>query len=250
MRRGVTKGLRFTIDLSKISGRTMEAPIGGEIQEPTVIDWGDGTSETITDGTFPEHTYADGAGDVFTITIRSATGHLPFCYWAKEASDIDTPSGPFTFGTISIDHFAGLLGRQTARSYGSGIRNTRNLKYCDPRITGLSRWTSFASTFRTSGIEQNIGSFCFDFCESVSTISGMFYGCKITGTIPPGLFDNCQAVTSVKNAFNGCSYLPPPPYLFWEKDFPVLAETTDCYAGCSSAMLAQVPTDYGGTMTT
>ena len=226
-------GLVYTIDLSKIADRanprTVEAPISGEIQEPTVIDWGDGSSEVVTNGTFPEHTYADGAGDVFTITIRSATGHLPFCYWAKETTNTDTPAGAFTFGTISIDHFAGWLGAQTARSYGSGIRNTRNLKYCDPRLPGLSRWTNLGNLLSGSGIEQSAGSICLDFVTQNTTF---------------------------QNAFRACASLTPPPYIFWtasgEVDtarFPSLAGWANCYAECAETLRAQVPTAYGGTMT-
>ena len=81
MRRITPKGLVYTIDLSKIADRanprTVEAPIYGGIQEPTIIEWGDGTSDTVTTGSFPTHTYAEGTGNIFTVTLRSATGHLP-----------------------------------------------------------------------------------------------------------------------------------------------------------------------------
>ena len=226
-------GLVYTIDLSKIADRenprTVEAPIAGEIQTNAVIDWGDGTSETITSGTFQTHTYAAGAGDVFTIVIRNATGHLPLIYFSLDNSDTVNTNKSVTMAVTSIDHFSGWSGGSSARGIPGAFRNTRNMAYIDPRLTGLPRWNDLRVLMRYSAIEQDGESFCFDFANYNTTFQASFY-----------------------NAAN----LTGKPFVFWNSDgtldtdrFPNLTTGLQCYTGCSAALRAQVPTAYGGTMT-
>ena len=203
------KGLVLTVDLSKIAGsanpRTVEAPLFSDYQEPFVIDWGDGTSDVVDSFTqYPAHTYS-GTETVYRITIRSLNGRLPNVRAYASSRNI-------TAALVSVDYFNGSAGNnQTLNNINCNFQNCSNVKYVDPRSCGQWNIGNLASWFQTSGLSQPIESFCFDFCDSVTTISGLFNGSKITGTIPPGLFDNCKSVTSVRNAFKVCFYLPPPP---------------------------------------
>ena len=215
MRRISPKGLVLTVDLSKIAGsanpRTVEAPLFSDYQEPFVIDWGDGTSSVVDSFTqFPAHTYS-GTETVYRITIRSLNGRLPNVRAYASNRNI-------TAALVSVDYFNGSTGNyQTLNNTNCNFQNCSNVKYVDPRLCGQWNIGNLASWFQTSGLSQPVESFCFDFCDSVTTISGLFNGSKITGAIPPGLFDNCKSVTSVRNAFKGCSFLPPPP-------LPILGE--------------------------
>ena len=254
-------GLVYTIDLSKIADRenprTVEAPVGGEIQEPVVIEWGDGSSEVVSSGTFPVHTYTDGTGDVFTVTLRSATGHLPFCYFNTDGKDMEPTAAAITTALISIDHFAGWMGNNSLRSYGSGIRHTINLEYVDPRIVGLPKYSRLANALQYSGIEQPLRSFCFDFVTQSDSFAATFYRCYgISGPMPSDLFDQHKLVTTFSQTFGYCSGLTGAPYIFWKADgsldtdkFPILSTGTNAYMECSAAIRAQVPAVYGGTMT-
>ena len=253
MRRGYTKGLRYTIDLSKIADRenprTVEAPIPSQYQEAIIIDWGDGTSETFNSEINPAHTYA-GTGNVFTITIRSATGHLPRIVMNR------TPALNITKAIISIDHFAGFAGDGVFRDYAGHASETTNLKYIDTRLPGQWNWRSLETAYIRSGISQDIQSFCFDFLTSCTNFAQAFAYCSdLKGSLAGNAFDNCVSVKSFRLTFRECPGITAP-YIFWKSDgtldtdkLPSLTDGTWCYYGCSSMDLSQIPSTYGGTMT-
>ena len=268
------KGLVFTVDLSKLADRelpegseltvdeyrrTVEAPIAGEIQELTYIDWGDGSAPTIletTDSAFPTHTYE--AVGVYTVKISSATGHLPLVTFAIRGSDAEgqAPTYNMTWALVSLDHFAGWSGGQSATSALAICNGAKNLKYCAPRWVGQPRFTNLWSLFKYCGeLEQNIQSFCFDFSQA-TVIQQTFTLCtKLTGS-PEGIFDALTGIEQFFAAFSSCTSLSPPPFVFWKADgsldtdkFPNLTNANYAYSLCSAALRAQVPTAYGGTLT-
>ena len=162
------KGLVYTIDLSKIADRenprTVEAPIRESVQEQTIIDWGDGESSIVNvgDTTYPSHTYA--AEGVYTVVMRSATGHLPLIVFYLDTGTAAATHN-ISYAVVSVDHFAGDTGNPNGTT---GIvfflRRCINCTYTDTRILGLSKWTSIStSCFYTSSLMQPVESFCFDF---------------------------------------------------------------------------------------
>ena len=290
MRRVIPKGLVFTVDLSKLANRelpegsemtvdeyrrSIEAPISSGYREPTVIEWGDGTSDIITGNVNrPAHTYAEGAGDVFTVVIRSATGHIPHILFSGDASDTATYN--ITLAVTSVDHFAGWSGSDASGSYYAAFRNTANLRYYDARLTSLPTRGTTTRLFQRSGIDQihpNTFEFCsentnismafntclnltdipaglFDNLPNVSTINGLFSGCSYLTAIPAGIFDNCISITDTDYAFNGCNRIGGAPYAFWNQSYAAnITSKANTYRNCSVALKAQVPEDYGGTMT-
>ena len=259
------KGLVYTIDLSKIADRAnplvVEAPIRGEIQEPTIIEWGDGTSSTIqtTDSAYPAHTYA--AAGIYTVVIRSATGHIPFCAFNNTYDSASEPTYNITYAVISIDHVAGWLGADGFSSLPPYCTRCLNLTYVDTRWAGQSRLDHMFNMFQQCiNLEQDIQSFCFDFCaaRSASGFNAIFFNCvKLYGS-PEGLLDKSTEARSFANMFRYDTKLTPPPFSFWKADgslntdkYPYLTANSgqNCYANTSAAMKAQVPTAYGGTMT-
>ena len=266
MRRGYTKGLRYTIDLSKIADRenprTVEAPIHhtssdlAGITGGVYIDWGDGSTEHYTSGSWQEHTYAEGAGDVFTVVIRSATGQLPRPRpsYSYQASEQTNPTKNITFAIVSIDHISGEL--KGNASYGSTAQWCKNLRYTDPRYIGNPMITNIDAAFNGCDLTQDFGAFCFDFSQSIGVIGTAFkYNSHLYGS-PEHKFDQCVSITNLYQTFYGCAALAPPPFVFWKADgsvdrdkYPNLTSTGQTYAFTSAALRAQVPTAYGGTMT-
>lgn len=247
-------GLVYKIDLSKIANRenprTVEAPIPSQYREAIIIDWGDGASETFNSEVYPAHTYADGAGDTFTVVIRSATGHLPRIVMNRN------PALNLTTAIISIDHYAGFAGLEVFTNYGGYAGETTNLKYIDTRLPGQWNWASLDAAHVRSGISQDIQSFCFDFLTSCTAFSQAFAYCSnLTGSLAGNAFDNCVSVKSLRLAFRECPGITAP-YIFWRADgtldtdkLPSLTDGVWCYYGCSGMDLTQIPTAYGGTMT-
>lgn len=287
--RSIVKGLVYTIDLTKLADRelpsgstqtleeyrrTVEAPVSG-YREPFVIEWGDGTSNTYTSTVnLPTHTYANNAGNVFQVIVRSVSGRMPGLPFSGDSTD--TPEKKITVAVTGIDHFAGTIGADTVRSYYGAFRNTVNLRYYDARMTALPTWNAMTRVFQNSGIEQiepNAFEFCsentnlssafqgcthltaipaglFDNQPNVNTINAVFSGCTHLTAIPAGLFDNCVSLINTDYAFNSCSRIAGEPYAFWNQSYAANITTkSNTYRNCSGALKAQVPEDYGGTMT-
>lgn len=289
------KGLVFTVDLSKISDRenprTVEAPISSstaQVQEPTLIEWGDGQTSVIDSSTALPLTHEYQTVGVYQVTMRSATGHLPYIRFSAGdgASAGSNPLFNVTLAVVSIDHFDGLIGNEQPKVGVYAARHAKNLTYMDPRFLGLHLWSSINLAIRGGAeLYQPVESFCFDFLTNCTSAQGVFYNCvklygsipagfmdglsgagnldsffascaNLTGGIPADMFDKCISATSFSNTFAGCYKLTPPPYIFWKEDgsldtdkFPLLNSATNCYSNCSADMCAQVPEAYGGTMT-
>ena len=211
------KGLKYTIDLANIAHRTaprtVEAPIEGWIAEPTVIDWGDGTTETVQPGSaaFPTHTYAEGQ-DVFTIVIRSATGHLPKIRFAANSYDSDQPEKfAITKAVTAISHFAGEQGTSTVLVVHMLCKGASSLTYVDPRYAGYYKYSALMQVFSgCSSLVQDIKTFNFSFADQAEELafSATFFNCSgLTGSIPEGLFANNTLAKNFWMVFRGCTGL-------------------------------------------
>ena len=283
------KGLVYTIDLSKIADRenprTVEAPFYTYAYDPNntfYIDWGDGNKSEMgstqqTFEAFKEHTYAPGSGDIFTVRITSKTGYLPRIRVndSTQTGQDTNPNKNIQFAIISLDHFNGFTGGNTYYAITDAFHWAKNLKYVDTRIAG--QWTieSMGNWFASTGIDQPLESFCFDFCDGLVSIvgalrdnelsgnipNGMFRNCpltkmdsvfsdcsKIEGKIPEGLVDNATGLQSLGFAFARCTNLTAP-YKFWEHtNAENFTQVVGVYNGCSNTLRSQAPTIYGGTV--
>lgn len=259
------KGLVYTIDLTKIADRENPRTVEAAVFSTTyftggyTVDWGDGSSDTYTTEAYPEHTYAEGAGDIFTVVIRSATGKLPFCKWLKanSAAEESNPSTAVTRAIVSFDHFAGSLPGTTV-SLGAVFRGCRNLEYMDTRYVGYYAASTLVNACdNCNSLEQSAESFCFSFSSSVTGAGALFNNCrKLQGELPADFLDGLTACAQFNNTFYYCQSLDGAPYVFWKADgsldtdkFPSLTSAANCYSNCKNTLRAQVPTDYGGTMT-
>lgn len=259
-----TKGLVYTIDLSKIADRenprTVEAPLFNLWRDDVYIDWGDGTTERLAarnDNYYPAHTY-EGTENIYKIVIRNYNGNLPtitFCH-SSDGWNVEEPTLNLTRAVVAVDHFAGIIGRGQLNGMGNHIaRKCINMEYLDPRLPGLYIWTNYDSGFNSAILNQPAASFCLSFATSAQTTTSLFRLTKINGDLPEDFLSTMAVNSSVVNMFYGCTELTSP-YIFWNTDgtidnekMPSLANGGGCYAGCSDALRAQVPTAYGGTMT-
>lgn len=267
MRRGFSKGLRYTIDLSKIADRanprTVEAPSMEYATEPYTVDWGDGVTDEFDTSSagYPAHTYAEGAGDVFTVVIRSATGHLPmirFRAYSSSGADIYA----VTKAAVSIDHFAGESIEYNINTGSRTFANCSNLRYIDTRVVCKADRLTFNQHLENcENLEQDIRTFCFDFCNvaapfvalfnscgklfgtlprrffagaiSASNMASVFVGCvSITGALPDDVIDYSPGITSIRYMFYRCTGITAP-FVFWNADgslnadkYPALADAT------------------------
>lgn len=247
MRRGFSKGLRYTIDLSKIADRenprTVEAPMrGGEFQltEEFFIDWGDGNTTEVPVGTtvIPTHTYADGAGDVFQVVLRNTRGQLPKIAVTETSAGTEgtNPTKNLTLAIISVDHFAGVMGASTS-SLGIAFYHCANLKYIDTRIAGGSNITGLNSAFsRCTALEQPIKSFCLDFLSEVVSSYNAFGFTKIYGDIPDGFMDGLVRLSNAGYTFRDCGQITYMPVGLLDKCVS-LSDTTYMFLNCNHQSL-------------
>ena len=212
-------GLVYTIDLSKIADRenprTVEAPIAGAYPAEVIVDWGDGTPpQTLNtaDGDYPAHTYADGTGDVFTVTIRNATARFPIIRANNVGTFNTLPTNNISYAITDIQHFAGEMGVYATASYPAAFCNCYNLKYADPRMIGYYKWTTIANVFRnnaaltgaSSQLANPAESFCFDFGVNLTNMTFVFVSCaSITGTPQGRWFANKPGLANVQYIFAG-----------------------------------------------
>lgn len=203
-------GLVYTIDLSKIADRanprTVEAPIGSGRTEDCYIDWGDGETGVISlnDPNFPSHIYAEGAGDIFTVVVRSATGKLPRIQFNTGQASTAEPTSNISYAVKSIDHFAGAI---TGANNGASqyiARNCYNLEYIDTRLLSSEKWTSFYYALANSVIRQPLKSFCFAYNTNNTDCQSIFRNTKVYGDFPRGLFRGLSLVTTFVSCFQDC----------------------------------------------
>lgn len=256
-------GLVYTIDLRKIADRanprTVEAPISAVSGlKPTVIDWGDGTSETVTaaSGSYPTHTYAEGAGDVFQVVMRNETGNFRPIRFKKTANS--TIEQNIELACVSVDHFTGVQESISGTfSQHSMFRACANVRYVDPRVVASTSVTdSGYLLYNCENLDQPIESFYFGLMPYLTSLFTAFYGCrKIHGAPRADMLDGCYSIANLTQTFQNCVSLTSP-FVFWKDDgtldtdrFPSLSTAPNCYYGCTADLRAQVPTDYGGTMT-
>ena len=125
--------------------------------------------------------------------------------------------------------------------------------------------TSFNQTFyQCANISGAIPSGFFDNNTENTSFYGVFAYCaNLEGTIPATFADGHTKLATIRYCFYNCAKLTGSPYAFWGANgqvdstkFPALATAAasdsrsieSAYSGCASAMRAQVPAAFGGSM--
>ena len=179
------RGFRYTTEVPE-DNYTLELPFGstGPFMEPVDIDWGDGTIETKTEGTFPSHTYAT-AGD-YKVSVKSGTGKIPVVNFdgqgghpapANLIKDID-----YVYCTWTSSSYGGTGGR-----HGIATRLNNTFRLC-------------------SQLTCEFPKHMFENQPNLHTLAHSFRNTAWTGPIPPRMFENNVALRYISNGFNGAQF--------------------------------------------
>ena len=207
------------------------------------IDWGDGTTESVTTDS-PSHTFA--TAGTYDIKVTGSCNAFAFNESASAPKLLHVLNGGTAF---------------TAGSFTNGFRGCTNLETADFAGLDTSSVTSMSSVFRecssltsldVSGFDTSSATtmrFTFSNCSSLTTldVSGfdtssvtsmfaMFRNCNSLTSLDVSGFDT-SSVTSMNNMFDSCSSLTSDPGIH---AFDVTALTTaeNMCAG-ANAMLSE-----------
>lgn len=200
---------------------------------PVDIDWGDGTTETLTGGTginsiTYQHTYS--AAGNYQITLKSGVGKIPRVRFYGQTKVI----------SIDYSHVTWTSSNSIAASFQAFCRGSyitsipRSLFAYNPDATDFSglfyagklesipaglfdenkNATSFATTFYANNQITVIPSGLFKYHTEVTVYQGTFFACTGITSIPEGLFDASTKVTNFRDVFHSTSITSIPDGLF------------------------------------
>lgn len=184
-----------------------------------VVDWGDGSPKSTTNGTVvASHTYAS-AGTYTMAWWESAGATTAFAFFNQTGSlmlhQILTSPVAATGLTSLFNAFrncSGLVGSIPSLSNCTGLTNLNNafaecagLTGSIPSLSTLTALTNLANAFGDcTGLSGSIPS--LSNCTSLTNLSAAFFACSgLTGSIPS--LSNCAGLTSLSLAFYGCTGL-------------------------------------------
>ena len=129
----VVSPMMLTVDnrLASCSGLTQTLPVSGSFRDEVSIDWGDGTTTPVVEGTIPSHTYA--VADLYTISINGLPGRFGSDVTGTEATytGADCITAVTSWGGTQIDSLEGAFrGAKNLTSVPNWIPSTvRNLSW-------------------------------------------------------------------------------------------------------------------------
>lgn len=173
-----------------------------------VVDWGDGTTETITslssNAHNPKHTYS--INGVYQITMSSDMFDKMYIY------------GYDSYGNFILgDEYYG--GGTTVASLSTYANTLQSIDTPLPRVIGITTGNMNAKSYKNS-------------------LSGIFSCCKKLVTIPDYIFAYNPQITSCSYAFEDCLKLQAiPEHTFY--GIPEITSVGHCFDGCSS--LTSIP---------
>ncbi|MDR0756601.1 MAG: leucine-rich repeat domain-containing protein, partial [Tannerella sp.] len=190
----------FIAVLNVPSGRLQNGlPLSGNVD--LAIDWGDGTTETVT-ADYPRHTYA--AQGEYVVAVA---GHAD--YFSQTTAFQNLPNqiqANFRYNMRKIESF-GDLGIISA---SNAFRNCSNLNEVE---------AAPAYFFRNVTDAQSM----FEFCTSLhstlqeidssvlTNVSSMYSNCTSLDTVSESLFSKCRNLSGVRYLFNACTSLVNVP---------------------------------------
>lgn len=249
----LANALVYTIEVPS-AGYQQAVPINNATYiNPIQIDWGDGTTETKTSGTYPTHIYASSGS--YRITISNATGNIPYLNFGGNATSratlksIDFADVKFYRGTSEITTFYNCFSNCTsltaiADNYFNKNVNTTDFSYCfrgcsqlssvpETLFAGCTEVTSFAYLFYGCTSLTTVPDFLFADGAKVTSFSYSFYGCQSLQFIPSVIFGICPLVTTFSGCFQGCTSLTSiPNYLFAQNT--AVTSFSSCFRNCSN----------------
>ncbi len=226
------------------------------------VDWGDGSSSTLTPSLYSQYGYPDASvhsyansgeytisvgsenwesiyhyanntySGVGSISSNNATKHL--YYYCNTVTDILTPL-PKIAGTRYCTY------SNYNYRYGTLNNSFAYLLYGCSKLKSIpsglfdknTAVTSFERCFTSCSSLQSIPSGLFDNNTAVTSFLSCFYSCTSLQSIPSGLFDNNTAVTSFERCFQNCTSLQSIPSGLFDNNTEVTSFGR-CFSGCSA----------------
>jgi hypothetical protein len=223
------------------ASNTFVLPAGDIGTYNATIDWGDGSTSTITAYDDADLTHAYAVEGVYLVQI---TGDFPQPYFNNTGDRAKVLSVDFGDGSVGITSlnrsFFGCLnitlvnGKIPATVTGSGLiacfRDTKSLTTIQSGLfDNCTQVTAFQECFRSSALES-IPAGLFDNCTQVTTFLYCFQGCDFT-EIPEGLFDNCPLVNNFQSCFGFTLINAIPAGLF--DNCPLVTTFSGCFYACT-----------------
>lgn len=189
-----TRSLKLQYDISKAINNTIGIPLGGNVN--VVINWGDGTSETVTTGGVKSHTYSAGTG----IVNVSVSGTLSV-YGGQ--SGVTAAHQRALTRVDAIGFQMGLTSMSRAFQYTT-IDLAYVTKDIPPEVTDMSYM------FAYSGAMPDLRSMNV---SKVQNMEGMFFASVGSGPLIEGW--DVSKVTNVFRMFHNSGFDRPFDYCNW-----------------------------------
>jgi hypothetical protein len=264
----VDAGQVFT--LPTINSFTYINTLGASVSSGTlvydyVVDWGDGTSDTITtfDSALRAHTYT--LAGKYVIEITSATKKFPSWDCSNTSYSAIRPliTRVISWGDIGIKkiNFYGCTALVTIpeqRSKLTTLLTAVNFCYGCTSLTAIPYGTffktdtediviaDFGSAFYNCSKLLSVHSTTFVDCIYARLFSTTFFGCTKLASIPAALFYSCPNVTSFSGCFRGNVEITSIPSTLFLYNTYSSCSFQQIFYGCTK--LASVPSGLFDTV--
>ncbi|MBO4646644.1 MAG: putative Ig domain-containing protein [Lentisphaeria bacterium] len=249
--------------------------------QDVVIDWGDGSSSNLKNGDYDSindsewatvrelvyavsHTYSTPGKYIVTISGKGYWGFQVNSQVANILSRIFASDLPVASWVVNLASCAANSTKLQSVLIPTGMdffTHIHNASGIFNGCTNLLSATNFATKFKYTRYVQNMFKGCShmvtcDFqipqnCIKKNAYVSVFEGCaaltaNIADLLPERGFDGVNL--DISRCFYGCASLTGtvPASILWN-DMRVVWTHANTFAGCPAAMLAQIPTSWGGT---
>lgn len=234
-------GWTFSVDTRRnvIGDATFIIPFAAEAHTQNLaIDWGDGTQQTIAQGTamtqaLLTRTYA--TPGIYNITVTGSNNTIPTPNFYNNYRTVNNNNRkPTTIGTLPLcvtDTGVAQTSMLSCFRGCTGITVVGTPFANNPQVTNFSAVFYECSGLLATGnpFTGNLG--CSNFSNSYRDCT------SITATGTP--FNNNAVVVNFSNCFNGCTGLTSPGLPF--ENNPLVTNFSGCFAGCTNLTTTGTP---------
>jgi len=211
------------------SARTITLPLYDDGTFNCGVNWGDGSTSTITSYADSNRIHTYDSDGVYNVEISGECPGWSFNFTGDKLkiTNIISWGSETDFGGFSY-LIGGFYGCANLKTLGTGkiiSNSTHELTNLSLTFFGCESITSITSglfdnlidveyisnTFRSCISLQSIPSGLFDKCTKVIDMAWLFYDCQVLTTVPSGLFDKNILNRDFINAFNNCMSLETVP---------------------------------------
>ncbi|MCD8313238.1 MAG: leucine-rich repeat protein [Bacteroidales bacterium] len=205
----------LVLEYTLSSATSVTLPISGTVS--CTVDWGDGSTETVSSA-FPTHSYT--ASGTYDVKVSGTVTAL-------SCEQFGSDQWPLLTAVVSWGD-TGLTAMDHAFSYCSGLKSI-------PATTGdaLAGVNTFTYAFYGCTSLASIPSDLFTDGTALTSMEYVFYKCSSLTSIPSGLFDNCTNVNSFRCSFGSCSSLLSIPAKLFD-NCSAVTTFQNAFAECSS----------------